>query len=126
MSKSPKSTSQIWRLALLILLPVTIGATWFGRGTYDRLFMMEGRILVVNSTDTPHKIQVSFPSGKNLNFDLAGGAASEAHVEATGEGSVRVVVDGTRSEDIGYVTSRNSMVVLTVSDSKIVFSQLNP
>ena len=87
---------------------------------------MEGRILVVNSTAATHKIQVSFPSGKLLDFDLASGASSEAHVEDTGEGSVRVVVDGTRSEDIGYVTSRNSVMVLTVSDSKIVLSQITP
>jgi len=121
-----KPTSKVWILVLLILLPVSIGTTWFGRGIYDRLFMMEGRILVVNSTGAPHKIQVAFPSGKSLNFDLASGATSEARVEETGEGSVRVVVDGTRSEDIGYVTSRNSIVVLTVSDSKIVFSQMTP
>lgn len=88
--------------------------------------MTEGRILVVNSTAATHKIQLSFPSGKLLDFNLTSGTSSEARVRDTGEGSVRVVVDGTRSEDIGYVTSRNSMMVVTISDSTIVFSQITP
>jgi hypothetical protein len=122
MTTPPKS----WMLAFLILLSVSTAASWFGRGIYDKLFMMEGRILVVNATSETHQIELAFPSGKLLNFELTSGASSEAQVNETGEGSVGVLVDGTRSDAVGYVTSRNSIMVLTVSDSKVVFSQMIP
>ena len=42
----------------------------------------------------------------------------------TGEGSVAVAVDGVRKDEVGYVTSRNGMIMITVADDRVVFSQI--
>jgi len=58
-SKS-KSQSTKATIALLALLPVCGAATWLGRGVFDRLFMLEGQVVVVNATAEDHEINLIF------------------------------------------------------------------
>ena len=124
MTKS-KSLSRIRTIALVILLPVLVTATWFGKGLYDRIFMLEGHVVVVNATAEDHKIQCSFPSGQKLEVALKAGTSLRSLVGKTGEGSVDIVIDGTRREEVGYVTSMNGLIILTIGEDRIVLSQVS-
>ena len=44
----------------------------------------------------------------------------------TGEGSIDVTIDGTGKDDVGYLTTMNGMVILTVAENSIIFSQFSP
>lgn len=60
-----------------------------------------------------------------MKVDLKAGVSSRSLVEKTGEGSVGVVIDGTRNEKVGYVTSMNGLIILTIAGDRVVFSQVS-
>lgn len=120
-----KSQFRIGNVALAILLPVLVAATWFGKGLYDRMFMLEGHVVVVNATAEDHQITFAFPSGQKTEVALKAGTSLRSLVGKTGEGSVDIVIDGTRREEVGYVTSMNGLIILTIGEDRVVFSQVS-
>jgi hypothetical protein len=46
-------------------------------------------------------------------------------VGKTGEGSVDVTVDGIPGGEVGYVTSRNGMIIFTIDEDSVFFSQVS-
>ena len=110
---------------MVILLPIFVAATWFGRGLYDRLFILEGHVVVVNATAKDHTIRFAFPAGEEMEIDLKAGVSSRSVVGKTGEGSVDVTIDGNRRDEVGYVTSMNGMIILTIAEDRVIFSQVS-
>src|SRR6056300_193704 len=111
-----KSQLSIGTIALMILLPIVVAATWFGRGLYDRLFILEGQVVAVNATANDRTGRFVFPSGEEIKADLKAGVSSQFVVGKTGEGSVDVTVDGIPGGEVGYVTSRNGMIIFTIDE----------
>jgi hypothetical protein len=99
---------------------------WIARGVYDRLFMMEGTFHVVSHCTDAHEVLLNFPSGKTKTFKLRPGAVTDFRLKGTGEGSIAVNLDGEARDEIGYVTSMNSIVVLVIGDETTNFSQIFP
>lgn len=110
----------------MILLLVFVATTWFGRGLYDKLFMLEGQVLLVNATAEDHTIKLTFPLGEELKVDLKAGDSSRFVIGKTGEGSIDVTIDGTGKDDVGYLTTMNGIVILTIAEDSIIFSQFSP
>ena len=112
-------------LVSVFLLSICVATTWLGRGVYDRMFLLEEQVFLVNATNEAHTIELAFPSGEKLKLNLKGGASSRLKFGKTGEGSVTFTIDGTRKEDVGYVTSRNGMIVIAVTHDRVIFSQVS-
>ena len=108
----------------VFLLSISIVAAGLGRGFYDRMFMLEGQVVVVNASNDERAIRIAFPAGEKMEVTLKAGGSSRFVVGKTGEGSVAVSVDGVRKDEVGYVTSRNGMIMITVADDRVVFSQI--
>lgn len=121
-----KSKLKTGKITVMILLLVFVATTWFGRGLYDKLFMLEGQVLLVNATAEDHTIKLTFPLGEELKVDLKAGDSSRFMIGKTGEGSIDVTIDGTGKDDVGYLTTMNGMVILTVAENSIIFSQFSP
>ena len=124
MSKT-NSQPRTGTIALVILLLIVVAVTWLVRGFYDRLFFLEGQVVVVNATAVDHTIRFAFPAGEVMEVDLEAGNSFRFGVDETGEGSIGVTIDGARREDVGYVTSMNGMVVLTIDEDRVIFSQVS-
>jgi hypothetical protein len=99
-------------------------SAWFARGAYDRIFPLEGHVHVVSHAQRDHKVGLTFPSGKRIDLELPRGASVDTEAHGTGEGSIEVSIDGQHVKDVGYVTSRNPAIVLTVGDGNVTFSQI--
>ncbi|MGB0580933.1 MAG: hypothetical protein ACPGVU_14625 [Limisphaerales bacterium] len=112
-------------LVWVVVLVTCVAATWMGRGMYDRVFLLEGQVLVINATGEKHAIKLAVPVGEEVKLDLKGGASSRLLLGRTGEGSVAVNIDGTRKEEVGYVTSQNGMIIITVTEDRVIFSQVS-
>jgi hypothetical protein len=123
--KKTNSQSRRGTIALVILLPIVIAATWIGRGCYDRLFILEGQVVVVNATTEDHTIGLAFPSGEKIDIDLKAGASARSMIGKTGEGSLSLTIDGSRRSEEGYLTSMNGMTILTINDDRVIFSQVS-
>lgn len=111
-----------------LILAGVIGATiaWFARGVWDETFMMENHFHISNHSDKDIDVEIQFPSGAKFDSKLQGWGCTDFRVDSTGEGSVQVLVNGKVVGDVGYVTSMNSIVVLSVNESKVGFSQIFP
>ena len=68
-----KSKLKTGKITVMILLLVFVATTWLGRGLYDKLFMLEGQVFVVNATAEDHTIKLRFPLGEELKVDLKAG-----------------------------------------------------
>ena len=88
-------------IAWMILCPILVGAAWFGRGLYDRLFMLEGQIVVVNATAEDHTVRIVFPANEEMEIDLKAGDSSRSLVGKTGEGPIDVTIDATPRDEVG-------------------------
>jgi len=111
---------------VMILLLVFVATTWLGRGLYDKLFMLEGQLFVVNATAEDHMITLTFPLGEEVKIDLNAGDSSRFVIGKTGEGSIDVTIDGVAKGDVGYLTSMNGMVIITIAEDSVIFSQFSP
>jgi len=120
-----KSQFRIGTIALVILFPIFVAATWFGRGLYDKLFMLEGQVVVVNATAEDHTVRLVFPAGEEMEVDLKAGVSSRSVVGKTGEGAVDVTIDGTPRDEVGYVTSMNGLIILTIDEDRVIFSRVS-
>ena len=87
--------------------------------------MLEGQVVAVNATAKDHTVRFEFPSGEEIEANLNAGVSSRFVVGKTGEGSVDVTVDGTPRDGVGYVTSMNGMIILTIAEDRVVFSQVS-
>ena len=116
------------RMGSLILISLVIGSllAWVIRGTYDQHFMMDGYFHVVSNAKQDCEIGLRFPSGKQVDFILKKGRSFDFKLSNTGEGSISVAIDGTARDQVGYVTTMNSMVVLVIGDEETNFSQVSP
>lgn len=114
-------------ISSLILVGV-IGAAiaWFARGIWDEAFMMENRFHIANHSDKEIDVEIQFPSGAKFNSKLQAWGSQDFKVDSTGEGALKVLVNGKVVGDVGYVTSMNAIVVLSVDESKVGFSQIFP
>jgi hypothetical protein len=113
------------RAILIIAGFILVGATaWVGRGLYDEIFMMEGRFHVISLADKDHDVVLDFPSGKRVELELAKGATTDFQLLNTGEGSITITVDGKKRDEVGYVTSINGTIVLTIAADDTGFSQI--
>lgn len=99
---------------------------WILRGEYDKHFMMEGHFHVVSNAKQDHEVVLEFPSGKQVDFNLKKGSSFRFKQLDTGDGSVAVSIDGKVRDQVGYVTSKNSIVVLVIGDQETGFSQIFP
>jgi len=123
--KRTKSQSRLATITLALFLPIFVASTWFGRGFYDRKFMLEGQIVVVNATTEDRKVRLVFPNGEEIEVDVRAGVSSRSAVSETGEGSIGVTVDGSSRDEVGYVTSMNGMIIFTVSENRVTLSQVS-
>ena len=121
-----KSKLKTGKITVMILLLIFVAATWLGRGLYDKLFMLEGQVFVVNATAEDHTIKLTFPLGEELEVDLKAGDSSRSVIGKTGEGSIDVTIDGTGKDDVGYLTTKNGMMILTIAEDSVIFSQFSP
>ena len=109
------------RTILLTILAAFIagGSAWFGRGIYDRIYMLEGCFMVVNMSSEDHGIRVRFPSGESWEKRVQSRGSHSFRVGDTGEGGVSVFLSDseiTSKNGAGYVTSINSPKVLIVQN----------
>jgi hypothetical protein len=116
------------KIAGSLILVGLIGAAlaWFARGVWDEQFLMEGHFHVTNHSDENVDVELQFPSGAKFDCELQGSGSADFRIKNTGEGSVKVLVNGKVVDSVGYVTSMNSIVILSVSESRVVFSQIFP
>ncbi|MDA7678315.1 hypothetical protein N8577_03610 [Akkermansiaceae bacterium] len=121
-----KSKLKTGKITVMILLLIFVAATWLGRGLYDKLFMLEGQVFVVNATAEDHTIKLTFPLGEELKVNLKAGDSSRCVIGKTGEGSIDVTIDGTGKDDVGYLTTKNGMMILTIAEDSVIFSQFSP
>ncbi len=112
-------------LSIVLFGMTCLTVSWFGRGIVDKLFMMEGRFHIVNGTDEPHKVTLQLPNGSSMDLALELGSI-DVNVPQTGEGSLSINVDDQPARKVGYVTSRNGIVVLFIEEETIGFSQIFP
>ena len=116
----------IVKKSLLIVFLLIVGGfcAWVLRGEYDKRFMMEGRFHVVSTSQQDHEVALTFPSGAQVDFTLKKSASFNFKQTDTGEGSIAVSIDGVDREPVGYVTSMNNIVVLTMDEEHVGFSQI--
>jgi hypothetical protein len=116
------------KTALTIIGALFIGGlcSWILRGEYDQHFMMEGHFHIVSNAQQDHDITIIFPSEKQIHFTLKQGGTFDFRQLNTGEGSVAISIDGKLRDQVGYVTSMNSIVVLVIGDTQTQFSQIFP
>jgi len=112
-------------LIAVVALCLTAGAAWTARGFYDEHFLLEGRIHVVNHAPMDRRVTLSFPSGASTELDLPARGSVDLLVPETGEGSIRVAIDGVERDEVGYVTSINDPIVLVVGEHATSFSQVS-
>ena len=118
---------RITRIAVVLIVIIAVtGSSWIVRGFYDRIFMYEGHFHITSTASEDYEIEISFPSGQSYSFGLPSLGSHTFVMTETGEGSIKVVVDGKVSEKVGYVTSMNNICVLSIGDRAVVFSQLFP
>ncbi len=120
-----KSQFRISTIALVILLPIFAVASWLGRGLYDRLYLLDGQVVIVNATGEDHAVRFTFPTDEEMEVDLKAGASSRSMIGDTGEGAIAVTIDGNCREEVGYVTSMNGMIILTIDEDRVIFSQVS-
>lgn len=113
---------------LLTLASLIVGllCAWVLRGEFDRHFMMEGHFHIVSTASENFDVVLNFPSGENESFKLKSGGTYSFKQTNTGEGSIAVVLNGKQRDEVGYVTSLNDIIVLTVGDKETGFSQIFP
>jgi hypothetical protein len=113
---------------LIIIAAFTIGGvcTWILRGEYDKHLMMEGHFHIISTASQHHDVILKFPSGEQVDFNLKKGGSHNFNLTNTGEGSIAVAINGKDRDQIGYVTSMNSIVVLAIGDKQTEFSQIFP
>jgi hypothetical protein len=116
------------KAALIIIAPLLFGGfcAWMLRGEYDKHFMMEGHFHIVSNAKLDHKVDLNFPSGKHLGFNLKKGGSFDFKLPDTGEGSITISIDGMVRDHVGYVTSMNSIVVLVIGEEQTEFFQIFP
>lgn len=116
------------KIAGSLILVGLIGAAlaWFARGVWDKKFLMEGHFHVTNHSDKNVDVGLQFPSGAKFDCELQGSGSTDFRFHNTGEGSVTVLVNGKVVDSVGYVTSMNSIVVFSVSETRVIFSQIFP
>jgi len=83
-----------------------------------------GHIHIISHLDTDHFITLEFPSGEKRVIELAEKQSVDLKVSNTGEGSITVYVDETIIDRVGYVTSWNNPIVLSIKKDGVTFSQL--
>ena len=114
---------------MVVALAVATGLSWIARGEYDRIFMLEGRFMIVNASAQERHIGVRFPSGKHFEATIAAGGSRTIEVENTGEGGLQITVDGKARTDKnghGYVTSMNHPTVVVVGDDHLSVHAIIP
>lgn len=124
MKQRPSIKEWLFITAVAVVCGVMIG--WFARAIYDKLFFLEGTILVVNCTDQTLDITLDFPSGTSKQMTLNPKASHEYVETNTGEGDISVSIPGRTPENVGYVTTMNDIIVLSIDDNNTTFSQILP
>ncbi len=110
-------------LLALVIAALTLGGTWYLRGTYDHLVMDNGVFHVINVADVPQSIELVFPSQESRSAAIPAGGSVSFHVADTGEGAVLIRSGGEERASLGYVTSINPLTVIVVEQDGAVFSQ---
>jgi hypothetical protein len=108
----------------VVALCLTAAAAWTARGFHDEHFLLEGRVHVINHAQVGRRVTLSFPSGASTELDLPARGSVDLLVPETGEGSIRVAIDGVERDEVGYVTSINDPIVLVVGEHATTFSQV--
>lgn len=117
-----------WKIIVLGIACFLAGLVlaWLVRGLYDAHFMMDGHFHVISQAERDYNVTLEFPSGKEISFLLNKYSAVDFMLTGTGEGSIIVKLDGNIRDRVGYVTSMNSLVILTIGDKHTGFSQVFP
>lgn len=115
------------RILFVLILLVVVGVlAWITRGMYDHLLMLDGRFVVVNCTDHPLDVTLDLPSGNQITFTIKAQASHTFTDTATGEGAIGVSIPGRPTESLGYVTSMNGIIILSIDDDSVTFTQEFP
>ena len=85
--------------------------------------MMEGCIHIVSNLPEDQTIDLTFPSSETRSVSLTRYGAKTIRVRKTGEGSIAVTRVG-QTSDVGYVTSKNGIIVLHINSDRVGFSQV--
>jgi hypothetical protein len=115
-----------YQLCALLVILLSIAATWVIRGMWDEAFFMNNTVHVINHSSKSIHLQLQFPSGVSYDCKMQGGGSECFRVGATGEGSVKVVVNQKVVDRVGYVSSMNSIMVFSVDETSATFSQIFP
>ena len=113
-------------LLLLVAMFVSGISAWLLRGEYDRQFMLAGHFHIVSNASQDHQVTLVFPSKQQKSFKLKQGSSFDFQLSDTGEGAIAVTIDGKARDQVGYVTTLNSPVILVIGDRQTVFSQIFP
>lgn len=79
------------------------------------LFLGSGLIRTVNYSNKTHDIKLNFPSGEQRLFTLKPNEFKDIVVSKTGEGSIGVELINVSNTDIGYVTSYNNPILISIN-----------
>jgi len=113
-------------LIAIVVLTAGIWGAWFCRGIFDETFMLEGVFHVANASGRDLHVELTFPSGESVEFQLPGGGSHTFVMRDTGEGSLGIRIDDDPVQLTGYLTSLNDPCVIALGDSSFSFSQLFP
>lgn len=113
-------------LVAMTLVAAGIWGVWFSRGIFDETFMLEGVFHATNASGRDIQVELTFPSGERVEFQLPLGGSHTFVKRDTGEGSLGVRIDEGPMQLTGYLTSLNDPCVIAVGDSTLSFSQLFP
>lgn len=103
----------------LILGFIAVGAlSW----TLCALTHNNGQIHVVNSLSQDQQVIIGFPSGHQERFEIKSEGSYTFKQIATGEGSLKVTLNGQEIPCDSYVTSINPLMILTLRADKALLT----
>lgn len=97
---------------------ILCGTGWLACLVYTKITLLEGKFFIINNTEKDANIVIRFPSGRTHNFLVRSNWKMDFTEKNTGEGSIQINLNGTHLKPIGYVTSYNSLTILSLSEGK--------
>ena len=115
-----------------ILLVITLGLTvafaagiWLARELYLEFFTDSAIIRMTNFSEQEVAVELIFPSSERIEFHLDEKAYHDLQVAHTGEGSISVRINENEKILIGYVTTINTPMLISIGhDLSIEFDYI--
>ena len=111
------------KLLIRIITTSIITLCLIGLLTFKWLSYNDGQVHVVNTLPKKISVKIIFPSGEERNARLEQGASKNFYIPSTGKGSIQTFVDGNEKRCSSYVTTMNKLIILSVTEEQVFFSQ---